>query len=53
MEAVRGIIEESLAQLLDRSGSEFETDVKRVSQKEEDPLSVARRWLTKLNFSQD
>ena len=50
-EAIRGVLEESLALLLDRSSSEFETDVKRVSQKEEDPLSVARRWLAKLNFS--
>jgi len=52
-EAIRGDIEESLAQLLHRSSSEFEVDVERVSQKEEDPLSVARRWLAKLNFNQD
>ena len=52
-EAIRGGIEESLAQLLDRSSSEFEVDVERVSQKEEDPLSVSRRWLAKLNFNQD
>ena len=53
IEAIRGSMEESLAQLLGRSGSEFEVDVERVSQKEEGPLSVARRWLAKLNFNQD
>ena len=52
-EAIRGGIEESLAQLLHRSSSEFEVDVERVSQKEEDPLSVARKWLRKLDLSGD
>jgi LAO/AO transport system kinase len=51
IEAIRGSMEESLAQLLGRSGSEFEVDVERVSQKEEDPLSVARKWLRKLDLS--
>jgi hypothetical protein len=52
-EAVRGIIEESLAELLNGNSLEFEDDIERVSQKVENPLSVAHRWLAKLDFSQD
>ncbi len=52
-EAVRGMIEESLKELLNGNHLEFEADIEKVSQKKEDPLSVARRWLAKLNFSQD
>jgi LAO/AO transport system kinase len=49
-EAVRGIIEESLNELLNGDDPEFATDIERVTDKEEDPLSVARRWLAKLEF---
>jgi len=52
-EAVRGIIEESLSELFNGNDPEFEADIERVTLKEEDPLSVARRWLAKLNFKQD
>jgi len=52
-EAVRGMIEESLKEMLNGNSPDFEADVERVSRKEEDPLTVARRWLARLNFSQD
>jgi len=52
-EAVRGRVEESIRTLLDGNSAEFRTDVERVSRKKEDPMSVARRWLAKLNFSPD
>jgi LAO/AO transport system kinase len=52
-EAVRGMIEESLTRLLNGNPLEFEADIERVSRKEEDPLAIARRWLAKLDFSQD
>lgn len=51
--AVRGIIEEPLKELFSESNSEFKADIERVCRKAEDPLSVARRWLAKLNFKQD
>ncbi len=51
--AVRGIIEGSLIDLFNGNNSEFEADIKRVSSKEEDPLSVARKWLRKLDLSGD
>lgn len=49
-EAIRGIVEESLRKLLNGDNPEFESDIDRVSRKEEDPMSVARRWLGKLDF---
>ena len=52
-EAVRGIIEESLKELLNGNNAEFEADIGRVTRKEEDPLSVARKWLRKLDLSGD
>jgi LAO/AO transport system kinase len=52
-EAVRGIIEESVGRLLNGKSPEFEADIEKVSQRREDPLSVARRWLAKLDFNLD
>ena len=52
-EAVRGVVEESIKDLLNGEKSEFEDDIERVSRKDEDPLSVARRWLAKLEFGKD
>ncbi|UCF89641.1 MAG: methylmalonyl Co-A mutase-associated GTPase MeaB [bacterium] len=49
-EAIRGIVEESLKELVNGDNPEFESDIDRVSRKEEDPMSVARRWLGKLDF---
>lgn len=49
-EAVRGIMEESLKELLNGDNPQFDTDVRKVSLKEEAPLSVARRWIAKLEF---
>ncbi len=48
--AIRGVIEESLNELCNADNREFEADIERVSSKEEAPLSVARRWLAKLEF---
>ena len=52
-EALRGIIDDSMEELLGSSAHEFEADVQRVSSREEDPRSVARRWLAKLEFNMD
>ena len=52
-EAVRGMIEESLKETLSGNSPDFEADVERVSRKEEDPLTVARRWLARLEFGKD
>ena len=52
-EAVREVIEESLNDLFNGNKSEFEADIERVSQKEKDPLSVARKWLRKLDLGGD
>jgi LAO/AO transport system kinase len=52
-EAVRGMIEESLMEMLNGNSPEFEADVERVSRKEEDPLTVARRWIARLEFGKD
>jgi LAO/AO transport system kinase len=49
-EAIRGGIEESLAEFLNGNTLEFEADIDKVTQKKEAPLSVARRWLAKLEF---
>lgn len=52
-EAIKGVIEESVKDLLNGEESEFKIDIEKVSRKEEDPLSVARRWLARLDFSKD
>lgn len=52
-EAVRGIIEETLKELFNGNIPDFEADVQRVSRKEEDPMSVARKWLRKLDLGKD
>ncbi len=52
-EALRGIMEGSLSALLKGSGEEWEEDVQRVVKREIDPVSVARKWLRKLEFSSD
>ena len=49
-EAVKGIIEETLADLFNGGDSRYLADVERVSRKEEDPLTVARRWLARLDL---
>ncbi len=49
-EAVKGIIEETLTDLFNGGDSRYLADVERVSRKEEDPLTVARRWLARLEF---
>ena len=51
-EAIKGVIEGSLNDLVNGSNPDFESDIERVSRKEEDPMSVARRWLGKLDFGQ-
>jgi LAO/AO transport system kinase len=50
-EALKEIIEGSLSTLLNGSGEEWEEDVQRVVDRTEDPITVARRWLTKLDFN--
>ena len=52
-EAIKGVIEESVKDLLNGEESEFKIDIEKVSRKEQDPLSVARRWLARLDFSKD
>ena len=49
-EAIKGVIEDSLKDLVNGSNPDFESDIEKVSRKEEDPVSVARRWLRKLDF---
>lgn len=51
--AIREYIEESLMDLVNKERNEFDDDIERVGRREEDPLSVARRWLKKLEFNQD
>jgi LAO/AO transport system kinase len=52
-EALKEIIEGSLSTLLNGSGEEWEEDVQRVVDRTEDPITVARRWLARLNFKND
>lgn len=52
-EAIKGVIEESVKDLLNGEEAEFKIDIEKVSRKEQDPLSVARRWLARLDFSKD
>lgn len=52
-ETLRGIMDDSVVELLGASTHELESDVQRVSNREEDPRSVAMRWLRKINFSLD
>ena len=52
-DAARGIVEESLKDVFSVAGDELGQDVERVSMKEEDPRTVARRWLAKLDFKQE
>jgi LAO/AO transport system kinase len=50
---VGDLIRQSLEDLYDNKDTEFEADVGRVSSREEDPGSVARRWIARLDFSED
>jgi hypothetical protein len=52
-EALKGFMEGSLSALVNGGGSQWDEDVLKVVRRETDPLSVARRWLTKLNFTKD
>ena len=52
-EALKEIIEGSLSTLLNGGGEEWEEDVQRVVDRTEDPITVARRWLGKLDFNND
>jgi len=49
--AVQGIAEESLERLFRGEDPEFGSDIEKVSERVENPLTVARRWLTRLNFN--
>jgi len=53
MAAVRGVAEESLKDLFNRNNTELEVDIEKVRSRAVDPLSVARRWLGKLDFGED
>jgi len=52
-EAIKEIMESSLEELVNGSPGEWEAETRQVARKEVDPVSVARRWLAKLNFSGD
>jgi LAO/AO transport system kinase len=50
-EAMRSAAEERIRDVLSAGGKELSADVEKVSRRERDPVSVARRWLAKLDFS--
>ncbi|UCG38197.1 MAG: methylmalonyl Co-A mutase-associated GTPase MeaB [bacterium] len=50
-EAIRGVVDGSLQHLMTAGRKEFSEDIDRVGRREEDPLSVARRWLERLDLS--
>ncbi|MDT8395490.1 MAG: methylmalonyl Co-A mutase-associated GTPase MeaB [bacterium] len=52
-EALKEIMESSLSALVNGRGREWDEDVRKVATRESDPLSVARRWLARLDFNKD
>ncbi|UCF32092.1 MAG: methylmalonyl Co-A mutase-associated GTPase MeaB [bacterium] len=52
-EAMRGAAEAGIMDLLERERAAFAEDVGKVSLREEDPITVARRWLAKLGLRDD
>ena len=52
-EALKEIMESSLSSLVSDDAEKWGDDIGKVAGKESDPLSVARRWLGKLDFNRD
>jgi hypothetical protein len=52
-EAIRAAVEDSIVDLLNSDKSGFDADIEKVSRREEDPRSVAMKWLRKLDLSRD
>lgn len=52
-EALKDSAEAKIMDVMAGGGQELARDIDRVSAREEDPVSVARRWLAKLDFSKD
>lgn len=52
-EAFREAVEDRILKVISHDDDEFARDAEKVSNREEDPASVAARWLTKLEFNRD
>lgn len=52
-EALKEMMDVAVWSLMDNSGDAWEEDIRKVADGRADPLTVARRWLGKLKFSQD
>lgn len=51
--ALRQWVEDRMIRTIDGNKEEFEEDIRRVSSREVDPITVALKWMTKLDFSQE
>jgi LAO/AO transport system kinase len=52
-EVLREAVEDRILKVITHDKDEFARDVKKVSKRKEDPASVARRWLARLDFGED